>query len=67
MCGINGVYNFKDTVSYQSVNKMNNAIKHRGPDNGSVKLFGNVGLGHRRLSIIDLSNEANQPMLYYHI
>lgn len=62
MCGINGVYNFKDTVSYQSVNKMNNAIKHRGPDNGSVKLFGNVGLGHRRLSIIDLSNEANQPM-----
>lgn len=62
MCGITGVYSFKDNVSHESLIEMNNSIKHRGPDNGSVKVFGNVGLGHRRLSIIDLSNEANQPM-----
>ena len=62
MCGITGVYSFKDNVSHELLIEMNNSIKHRGPDNGSIKVFGNVGLGHRRLSIIDLSNEANQPM-----
>jgi asparagine synthase (glutamine-hydrolysing) len=62
MCGVIGIYSFKSDVSEDALIEMSKAITHRGPDNGSVKVFGNVGLGHRRLSIIDLSNEANQPM-----
>ena len=62
MCGINGVYQFKGSVQPKSIISMNNCLKHRGPDNGAFKIFNNVGLGHRRLSIIDLSDEANQPM-----
>lgn len=62
MCGIVGIYDFKSYVNYNSLVEMNNTINHRGPDNGEVKVFGSVGLAHRRLSIIDLSKEANQPM-----
>lgn len=42
---------------------MTDAIAHRGPDSEGHWLDGAVGLGHRRLSIIDLSNEADQPMI----
>ena len=42
---------------------MNDLLEHRGPDSGSFKLFDNVGLGHRRLSIIDLTINGNQPMI----
>lgn len=47
----------------EEINKMNDAIIHRGPDSGGFHIYKNVGLGHRRLSIIDLSNNAHQPML----
>jgi asparagine synthase (glutamine-hydrolysing) len=62
MCGITGVFKFNGEVDYESLVMMNNSLEHRGPDNGSIKVFDNVGLGHRRLSIIDLSKSANQPM-----
>lgn len=41
---------------------MNTALEHRGPDAGGIYTNNNIGLGHRRLSIIDLSPEGNQPM-----
>ena len=41
---------------------MNNRMIHRGPDAGAVMVRGPVALGHRRLSILDLSSAANQPM-----
>lgn len=62
MCGITGIFNFNGVVDNKFLNKINNTLIHRGPDNGAIKIFDNVGLGHRRLSIIDLSKEANQPM-----
>ncbi len=43
---------------------MNNVLKHRGPDGEGIYTDGSVSLGHRRLSIIDLSEQANQPMFY---
>lgn len=64
MCGIAGKSQWKgvseDTIA--AVSRMCNSIKHRGPDNQGVKSLGNIVLGHRRLSIIDLSANANQPM-----
>lgn len=63
MCGISGIYYLNDKkVNEENFIKLNNTLNHRGPDNGSVKVINNVGLGHRRLSIIDLSDSANQPM-----
>jgi asparagine synthase (glutamine-hydrolysing) len=63
MCGISGIYNFTGIEINESIlNKINDTLYHRGPDNGNTKIWGNVGLCHRRLSIIDLSESANQPM-----
>lgn len=67
MCGITGKILFNNsTVSPQEIDKMNNAIIHRGPDDGGVFISpdGKVGFGHRRLSIIDLSQLGHQPMNY---
>lgn len=63
MCGISGILR-RDlkTVDVGEIVKINETLFHRGPDYGQVQLFDHVALGHRRLSIIDLSNEANQPM-----
>lgn len=61
MCGITG-YLSRAGVSRDVVTAMTDRLAHRGPDNGSVKLFETVALGHRRLSIIDLTEGANQPM-----
>ena len=65
MCGIVGVVN-KDNrpVAAHSLHKMNDILIHRGPDSGGVFIDNNVGLGHRRLSIIDLTTQADQPMRY---
>lgn len=58
MCAING-FNFKDEGL---IKKMNQATSHRGPDGTGVFLNDEVSLGHNRLSIIDLSESAGQPM-----
>ena len=63
MCGITGIYSKKTINSlHKRINAMNNSIIHRGPDAGSVFIKNNIALGHRRLSIIDISESANQPM-----
>jgi asparagine synthase (glutamine-hydrolysing) len=58
MCAING-FNFRDEGL---VRKMNQVISHRGPDGTGVFFDNNISLGHNRLSIIDLSDRASQPM-----
>ena len=79
MCGINGILsNFFDQNNQTNSNRrnelvtklnvMNKLIKHRGPDGDGVWVSNNstknnIGLGHVRLSIIDLSTAANQPLL----
>jgi asparagine synthase (glutamine-hydrolysing) len=66
MCGITGLYNFKKDarVREPDVVAMRDTLTHRGPDSEGVYLSPDrrVGLGHRRLSIIDLSSQASQPM-----
>jgi len=58
MCGING-FNFKNQ---ELILKMNQLTAHRGPDQTDFWLGDNASLGHNRLSIIDLSEKARQPM-----
>lgn len=62
MCGISGFYRKNKKVQLELIDCINDTLIHRGPDFGSTKLFDNLALGHRRLSIIDLSENANQPM-----
>src|SRR5882724_3339780 len=66
MCGISGFIDFNPTSSQTILQSMTNCLVHRGPDAGAYNVFENdaakIGLGHRRLSIIDLSAAANQPM-----
>ncbi len=64
MCGINGIFSFNNPLENADylLTKMNDSIAHRGPDAEGVFVDNNIALGHRRLSIIDVSNHANQPM-----
>lgn len=65
MCGIAGVIDLNGSrVHRELVLSMTEAVAHRGPDGSGVFCEDNVGLGHRRLSIIDLSEAAAQPMFY---
>ncbi|MCE9629852.1 MAG: asparagine synthase (glutamine-hydrolyzing) [Planctomycetia bacterium] len=65
MCGIVGVWRQRDgeRADPALVDRMLATILHRGPDGGGVWSEGRVALGHRRLSIIDLSAAGHQPML----
>lgn len=64
MCGIAGIVNLDGApVSPPVLTKMTDAIAHRGPDGEGHWIDGAVGLGHRRLAIIDLSPLGRQPML----
>lgn len=64
MCGIAGIFSAHHVDKLdERIRKMCNAMSHRGPDAaGTIILSPNVAIGHRRLSIIDLSELANQPM-----
>lgn len=62
MCGIAGFYSLQTNFSPNDLHSMVQSIVHRGPDNEGMYINGHVGLAHRRLSIIDLSENANQPM-----
>ena len=65
MCGINGIVNLGRTGNFgNQIRKMNAALAHRGPDNDGVFEKEGIALGHRRLSIIDLSSAGLQPMFY---
>ncbi|MDQ7782608.1 MAG: asparagine synthase (glutamine-hydrolyzing) [Desulfomonilaceae bacterium] len=63
MCGICGIVDFQAPPSMDVLDAMNRALEHRGPDAGGTCGFGSCTLGHRRLSILDLTDSANQPML----
>src|ERR1700759_2039598 len=64
MCGIAGALNHKEeSVSTDVLRKMTDAIRHRGPDGEGHFIDRNLGLGHRRLAIIDLSELGKQPMV----
>jgi len=58
MCGIVG-FNWADKAL---VKKMSDIIFHRGPDHGASYVDGNISIGYRRLSIVDLSNKGCQPI-----
>jgi asparagine synthase (glutamine-hydrolysing) len=63
MCGIAGIINFeKHPVAENSIRKMMDAIKHRGPDDSGIFLDDNLGFGFVRLSILDLTSAGHQPM-----
>jgi asparagine synthase (glutamine-hydrolysing) len=63
MCGIAGIFNLNgNAVTHQEMVKVTRAIAHRGPDGEGIFIDDNLGLGHRRLSILDLSAKGAQPM-----
>lgn len=63
MCGITGIVEFQDTsVNPSVVHRMTRVLSHRGPDDEGTHFEPGVGLGHRRLSILDLSAGGHQPM-----
>ncbi len=63
MCGICGKINLNnEPIDEALLRKMTSCLSHRGPDDEGLYIKGNVSLGHRRLSIIDLSQFAHQPM-----
>src|ERR1700739_4066520 len=67
MCGIAGILKFDNSsVTKDELKKMTDVIIHRGPDGEGhwVNPGANIGFGHRRLSIIDLSDNGKQPMHY---
>lgn len=64
MCGFAGIINLdKRFVNSQVVVEMSNQLNHRGPDSEGYYVKENIGIGHKRLSILDLSENGNQPMI----
>ena len=63
MCGIAGIFHFdkQRPIDKNRLHKMTDSIQHRGPDREGFFIKNNLGLGHRRLSIIDLAT-GDQPM-----
>ncbi|WP_298363169.1 asparagine synthase (glutamine-hydrolyzing) [uncultured Bradyrhizobium sp.] len=62
MCGIFGLVAKNGLVDAGQVDRLTDLVAHRGPDGRGVRINGNVGLGHRRLAIIDLTEDGAQPM-----
>jgi asparagine synthase (glutamine-hydrolysing) len=66
MCGISAIIHPKEKLLVrETLERMNAAMVHRGPDADGCYTNDNIGLGHKRLSIIDTENSANQPMLSF--
>lgn len=72
MCGITGFIdrtgNHQDKDGRKIIQKMTDTLYHRGPDGGSTEILDlqtvQIGLGHRRLAIIDLTDHGKQPMMF---
>lgn len=65
MCGITGIFNYRDPgrpVNRSLLMRMTRRLAHRGPDGEGFHVDGPIGLGHRRLAIVDLSPTGAQPM-----
>jgi asparagine synthase (glutamine-hydrolysing) len=64
MCGISGELRLDGKAADgDAIGRMVKVLTPRGPDDEGIQLNGSIGFGHRRLSIIDLSRRAHQPML----
>ncbi|MBG6187715.1 asparagine synthase (glutamine-hydrolyzing) [Flavobacterium sp. CAN_S2] len=65
MCGINGILHLQSQrkVDERILIKMRDSLEHRGPDDQGLFLDSNIGFGHRRLSILDVSEAGHQPFL----
>jgi asparagine synthase (glutamine-hydrolysing) len=68
MCGIAGFIHYKKELNRDDLERMINTITYRGPDDDGYYLSGfddfQIGMGFRRLAILDLSNAGHQPMLF---
>jgi len=66
MCGIAGILNFNpsENVRLGMLKNMTDSINHRGPDDEGHYINNNLGLGFKRLSIIDLDLRSNQPFSF---
>ena len=68
MCGISGFIDFNKKTDLAILERMNRTLVHRGPDGEGYEIyktdFADIGLGHRRLSIIDLTQGGSQPQTY---
>jgi asparagine synthase (glutamine-hydrolysing) len=68
MCGITGFIDFNKKSDLSILTKMTDVLSHRGPDDSGYFFvesdIANIGLGHRRLSILDLSKHGHQPMRF---
>ena len=66
MCGFTGFVDFSGNSSTKDLEDMTKCLSHRGPDDSGVEILDwsgvQIGLGHRRLAIIDLSSDGHQPM-----
>lgn len=66
MCGLTGFCDFNKNLTKEHLAIANNILQHRGPDHGDITVLdaneATIGLGHRRLSIIDITAKGNQPM-----
>lgn len=71
MCGIAGFCDFHKNTTASVLHKMTDALTHRGPNDSGYELIDNpnaaIGLGQRRLSIIDLSSNGKQPMHFQNL
>lgn len=71
MCGIAGFCDFSKRSTASILKNMTDVLQHRGPDDSGFYVdrsqYANIGLGHRRLSILDLSIHGHQPMFYEHL
>ena len=65
MCGIYGIVNLREPVDADSLKRKRDLLYHRGPDDAGIWISPSrqVGLAHRRLSIIDLTSAGHQPMI----
>lgn len=62
MCGIAGRLSWDPPPQIPVLERMTRRLAHRGPDHGAIVVDGVIGLGHRRLAIIDLKPESHQPL-----
>ena len=71
MCGISGIVDFSLNSNSEVLQAMTDTLLHRGPDGSGYEFLINhnaqIGLGHRRLSIIDLTVTGHQPMQSNHL
>lgn len=67
MCGIAGIYKLNgESINFEAIQRFTDSIAHRGPDGSGYELLNNdtLAFGHRRLSILDLTESGKQPMFF---